>query len=50
MAERYVARHTLSREAALAELVAEGIYTTDGNLTPEYGGPPRKTQESGGSG
>ena len=48
MAERYTARHTVSRQAALAELVAEGIYTADGVLTPEYGGPPRQRQEHGG--
>ena len=37
-AEAFTKRHTVSREAALAILVEEGIYTPDGKLTKNYGG------------
>jgi hypothetical protein len=32
-------RNTVSPEAARAALIAEGIYTKDGQLRPEFGGP-----------
>lgn len=36
---------TRTPETARAFLIAEGIYTEDGELAPEYGGPPRKTKK-----
>jgi hypothetical protein len=45
MAERHTAEHTVSKQTALDELVAEGIYTKDGKLAPEYGGPVRKRRQ-----
>lgn len=41
--KRSTARHTVSPEAARAHLVAMGISAPDGQLTPEYGGPPRSS-------
>jgi len=41
MADHHTAQHTVSKQAALDELVAEGIYTEDGKLTPEYRGAAR---------
>ena len=38
MLRAYTKKHTRSRKAALAALVAEGIYTPDGELAPEYRG------------
>ena len=37
-AEEFTKQHTVSREAAIALLVAEGFITPDGKLTKEYGG------------
>jgi hypothetical protein len=36
----YTKQHTRSPEAARAALIREGIYTEDGELRPEFGGPP----------
>ncbi|MFV3130351.1 hypothetical protein [Niveispirillum sp. KHB5.9] len=36
--ERMLATKGLARKT----LIEEGIYTEEGELTPEYGGPPRK--------
>lgn len=36
----YTKEHTKSPEAARAALIREGIYTPDGQLMPEFGGPP----------
>lgn len=38
----YTLKHTASREIARASLIAEGIYTADGALAPEYGGPSKE--------
>ena len=38
----YTEEHTRSPEAARAALIKEGIYTKDGELMPEFGGPGRK--------
>ena len=35
----YTKKHTKSPEAARAALIREGIYTHDGQLMPEFGGP-----------
>lgn len=32
----------MTPEEGFKSLVKSGIYTRDGNLAPEYGGPPRK--------
>ena len=34
--------HVANPAAAREFLLGTGIYTSDGNLTPEYGGPPKK--------
>lgn len=34
---------TATREAANAALVLEGVYTSEGILAPEFGGPQRLT-------
>jgi hypothetical protein len=33
---------SMTPEQGFKDLVKYGIYTTDGQLAPEYGGPPRK--------
>ena len=35
----YTAEHSSTRESARRALIAEGIYTKDGALRPEFGGP-----------
>lgn len=35
-------RNTVSRETARAALIAEGIYTKEGQLRPKFGGPRKK--------
>jgi hypothetical protein len=35
----YTEEHTKTPEAARAALIREGIYTSDGELMPEFGGP-----------
>lgn len=35
-------RNTVSSEVARAALIAEGIYTKDGQLRPKFGGPRKK--------
>lgn len=35
-------RNTVSPETARAALIAEGIYTKDGQLRPKFGGPRKK--------
>ncbi len=39
----YTAKNTKSPQAARAALIKEGIYTQEGKLMPEFGGPARKT-------
>lgn len=41
----YTTANTASPQAARAALIKEGIYTTDGQLRPEYGGPEIKHGE-----
>lgn len=47
--KEFIKKHTeevcKTPESALAYLVKLGTHTPDGNLTPEYGGPPRTTDE-----
>jgi hypothetical protein len=38
-------RNTVSRAAARAALIDEGIYTKKGKVRAEYGGEPRKAPE-----
>lgn len=38
--EDYTRANTATPEAARAALIREGIYTADGELMPEFGGPP----------
>jgi len=38
----YTQEHTKSPEAARAALIREGIYTADGELMPQFGGPKLK--------
>jgi len=41
----YTRENTKSPESARAALIREGIYTKDGKLMPEFGGPAlKKTQ------
>ncbi len=40
--ERHTQVNTVSRTAARAALVREGIHSLSGRLTPEYGGQPKK--------
>ena len=42
----YTLKNTASREIARASLIAEGIYTADGELAPEYGGPPKERKQA----
>jgi hypothetical protein len=35
-------KNTVSKAVARASLIAEGIYTKDGKLRPEFGGEPKK--------
>ena len=35
----YTAEHSSTRESARRALISEGIYTNDGALRPEFGGP-----------
>ena len=42
--EAYTAANTVTREAARAALVREGIYTESGHLRPEFGGEPERTK------
>lgn len=41
-AERHTAKHLKTKESARALLIKEGIYTENGNIAPEYGGPPTR--------
>jgi hypothetical protein len=43
----YTKEHTRSPEAARAALIREGIYTEDGELKPEFGGPPGNARAAG---
>jgi len=38
----YTRKNTKTPEAARAALIKEGIYTRDGKLMPEFGGPKPK--------
>ncbi len=41
----YTAKNTTTPELARAALIREGIYTKDGELMPQFGGPsPKKPQ------
>jgi hypothetical protein len=40
----YTAKHTRSPKAARTALIREGIYTKDGELMPEFGGPTAKLE------
>lgn len=41
----YTKKHTKTPEAARAALIKEGIYTKEGQLMPQFGGPkPKKSQ------
>lgn len=40
--EKHTAANTVSRDVARRTLIAEGIYTEDGELAAEYGGPGEK--------
>ncbi|WP_029005941.1 hypothetical protein [Azorhizobium doebereinerae] len=42
----YTDKITVSKEAARAALIAEGIYTESGDLRPEYGGPGKKSKSA----
>lgn len=42
----YTAKITVSKEAAREALIAEGIYTENGDLAPEYGGPVKKPKSA----
>ena len=42
MMQRYTNVRNVPREAARATLIEEGIYTTDGKVTAEYGGAQTK--------
>lgn len=41
MIREYTAEHSRSPEAARKALIAEGIYTKDGQLLPKFGGEQR---------
>lgn len=40
----YTRVNTVSRAVARAALIREGIYTQEGELMPEFGGPALKTE------
>lgn len=42
--EEYTAANTATKADARATLIREGIYTEDGELEPEFGGPPKKAK------
>jgi hypothetical protein len=43
----YTTKNTVDQKTARAALYREGIYTKDGQLRPEFGGPPlRKSSKS----
>ena len=35
----------MTAEEGFKDLIKSGIYTSKGNLAPEYGGPPRKIKK-----
>lgn len=41
--QEYTKEHTKSPEAARAALIREGIYTAEGELMPQFGGPQPAT-------
>jgi len=43
MMKRHTAKVTVDAETAFKSLVADGVYTPDGDLTPQFGGPEKKT-------
>lgn len=43
--KEYTKKHTKNPEAARAALIREGIYTADGELMLEFGGPTGKQRE-----
>jgi len=45
LVERHTRENTRTPELARASLVREGYITEDGDLTPQYGGPPREGDE-----
>lgn len=42
--DRYTVDNTVDKATARAALIKEGIYTEEGELQPEYGGPPKKAK------
>lgn len=42
----YTAKMTVSKKVARETLISEGIYTANGDLAPEYGGPGKKTKSA----
>lgn len=42
--EKHTAEHTVSKAAARAALIAEGIYTKKGALRVEFGGVSKKAK------
>lgn len=42
----YTAKHTVSKAAARAALIAEGIYTKKGALRAEFGGGSKKAKNA----
>lgn len=45
--DEYTAKNTVSQKVAREALIREGIYTKDGNLRPEFGGPPLEKRQDG---
>lgn len=46
MMERHTAKVTVDRQTAINSLVADGVYTPDGELTPQFGGPEKKPAQA----
>jgi hypothetical protein len=46
MMQRHTAKVTVDAETALNSLVADGVYTPEGELTPQFGGPEKKTAQA----
>ena len=47
--EKYTAANTVSKEAARATMIKEGIYTPDGKLRVEFGGETEKPRKGKGA-
>jgi hypothetical protein len=46
MMERHTAKVTVDRQTAINSLVADGVYTPEGELTPQFGGPEKKSPQA----